>query len=306
LKKRKHHYIWKHYLREWATNDQIYCLRNKEIFKTNLVNIGSRRDFYKLNKLTKQDIEFINKLYFENVHPEHAKFNQEWIPLFNKIFEVKEIMESQGSLAPAVLDEFEIAINNMLEDFHSNIEQKAVPLLASLKNGDFSFLDDLESYDNFIFFIALQYLRTSKMNDEVVKKGLEFNLSNFENIWKIFSIFFATSLTITFNIEQNEYKFVLLKSDKKIFIAGDQPIINTFANYNSNEILKKDQTELYYPLSPSLSLLITKSEKFENKEIKNIAEISAIHYNTQIYYASQDQVFSHEKTILEDFRILEK
>jgi hypothetical protein len=58
MKKRKQHYIWRYYLNAWATDEQIFCLRENKIFKTNLMNIGNIRDFYRLKELSNQDIKF--------------------------------------------------------------------------------------------------------------------------------------------------------------------------------------------------------------------------------------------------------
>lgn len=27
------HYVWRYYLRQWANNDQIYCLRSNKVFR---------------------------------------------------------------------------------------------------------------------------------------------------------------------------------------------------------------------------------------------------------------------------------
>jgi len=61
-KKRRHHYVWQHYLKPWLVSEKIYCLRDNSIFPTNTVNIGQQRDFYKLKELLSEDIDFIKQL----------------------------------------------------------------------------------------------------------------------------------------------------------------------------------------------------------------------------------------------------
>lgn len=69
MKKRKQHYIWRYYLNAWATDEQIFCLRENKIFKTNLMNIGNIRDFYRLKELSNQDIEILNLLILKVLDP---------------------------------------------------------------------------------------------------------------------------------------------------------------------------------------------------------------------------------------------
>ena len=63
-------------------NDSVSCLRNQKIFQTNPINIMVERDFYKLQKLTREDIvilqEFVKKTTPPHLHNTHksliAKF----------------------------------------------------------------------------------------------------------------------------------------------------------------------------------------------------------------------------------------
>lgn len=47
------HYIYRYYLRAWAPNEQIHCLRGRnKLFYTNLMNIGQEHLFYKFTACT--------------------------------------------------------------------------------------------------------------------------------------------------------------------------------------------------------------------------------------------------------------
>jgi hypothetical protein len=66
--KRRHHHVWQRYLKSWTTNRAIWCLQNGRIFSTGTLNIAVEKDFYKLHKLTREDIALI-KMLFDKGHP---------------------------------------------------------------------------------------------------------------------------------------------------------------------------------------------------------------------------------------------
>jgi hypothetical protein len=67
--KRNHHHVWQQYLRAWTnTNGAIWCLQNGRIFSTGTPAIAVEKDFYKLHKLTREDIEFIKMLFADGHH----------------------------------------------------------------------------------------------------------------------------------------------------------------------------------------------------------------------------------------------
>jgi len=59
IKKRKHHYVWKYYLKPWVSDDQVVCLRDHKVFKTSLENVANSRDFYRLKEMSEADIYFL-------------------------------------------------------------------------------------------------------------------------------------------------------------------------------------------------------------------------------------------------------
>jgi len=305
-KKRKQHYIWKHYLRAWATNEKIFCLMAEKVFKTNLDKIGNIRDFYKLEKLTNDDIEIINHFYFKDMHPEYMKLNIAWIPIFNKVFEIKDLFNSLGILNKKVNQEFDILINNLIEEFHAIIESDSVFFLNSLQKNDMSFLNNENSYNKFMYFLSLQYFRTRKRKEAIASTNAASIYPQLIKSWPIVSIILATSMAFTLSLHRDKYRFMFLKTTDSYFITGDQPVINTFANHNEPRILRDDEFELYYPITPKLALLITMSDKYKINETKELSEIEVKYYNNKIFLASYEQIYSDKKEILEEFLDIKK
>ena len=51
-KKRRNHYVWKHYLRPWSVRHKIWCLIKNEMIEKRLDDIAVEKDFYGFLYLT--------------------------------------------------------------------------------------------------------------------------------------------------------------------------------------------------------------------------------------------------------------
>src|SRR5438270_98927 len=66
--KRHHHHVWQQYLKPWTTNGAIWCLQDGRTFSTGTTAIAVENDFYRLHKLTRQDIALL-RVFFDAGHP---------------------------------------------------------------------------------------------------------------------------------------------------------------------------------------------------------------------------------------------
>src|ERR1700737_737894 len=134
--KRRHHHVWQQYLRSWTTDGAIWCLQNGRIFSTGTPTIAVEKDFYKLQKLTREDIAFI-KMLFANAHP-LAKRNH--AHLLNKLMTPFQIAEQvKRPQDRAKIDQFlDDYASNVLEAYHASIEALFIPSLENALRGDIS------------------------------------------------------------------------------------------------------------------------------------------------------------------------
>ena len=66
---RRQHYVSRHYIEMWLGKDGLAsCLRDQKIFQTNPINIVVERDFYKLQKLTREDIFILQEFVKKQLH----------------------------------------------------------------------------------------------------------------------------------------------------------------------------------------------------------------------------------------------
>ncbi|WP_419879616.1 DUF4238 domain-containing protein [Brevibacillus centrosporus] len=121
-----------------------------------------------------------------------------------------------------------------------------------------------------------------------------------ENVWSVLYFVFATNLAISLS-SNKDFRLLLLKNNSALpFITGDQPVINTQANYSVYEETK--EFELYYPLSPSLALLITNSKtRNSNQSTYAVQESEVTMYNNLIYKASDEQLYASDENVLNSF-----
>ncbi len=298
-KKIRQHYVFQFYLKSWTTNDKIFSLLNNKIIETKTDKIGLMKNFYKLNEMSKEDFKFIDLFFFKDVNPITAKINKDWAPLLNAIFEYKNILKNSGNLKKDDEFQIDIFITNLFENFHANIENAAIPCLKSLLEKNFNFLNNDVDLANFLFFISIQYFRTKRMKEIITNISLDYGFKNFKNIWNVCSIIFATNIGASLFIVKDKLKFTLLTTNNLEFITGDQPIINTFGDYKTAKKLNDKELQLYYPLSPNISLLISLNRENEKFIFEEISDLQVHCYNALICKASYEQLYSNKYELLE-------
>src|ERR1035437_9502872 len=118
--KRDHHHVWQRYLKPWTTNGVIWCLQNGRIFSTGTPNIAVEKDFYKLHKLTREDVTFI-KMLFEKGRPLSKRNHAALLNMLMAPFQIAEQVKNTQHRAKIdqVLDDY---ASNVLEDYHASIE----------------------------------------------------------------------------------------------------------------------------------------------------------------------------------------
>jgi hypothetical protein len=297
-KKRRQHYVWRHYLKPWTFGEQIWCLRENRTFTNGLMGIGNSSYFYKINELTEKDIDLIQKLWVNDAPPILKELYKNWIILFSAIHTVKRISEKNGAYEK-MKEGLDLAIINFEEDMHAHIEGGAIPYIEKLINNDVGFLKDENGYFEFIYFLCVQYFRTKKRKETFLELQEEFKSFDLVKIWNVCSHIMATALAFGMIREKEDFTCVMLKNNSTTeFITGDQPVINTFAKLDEKEKLEHEELELYYPITPKSALIISRKPEYKGIEEVEVDEVFATQLNDMIFLNSYDQIYSNNELSL--------
>ena len=93
-KKRRNHYVWKHYLRPWSVRHKIWCLIKNEMIEKRLDDIAVEKDFYKRRPPTKNDIVKLEYMISKMRVP-FQELGKEWLTLFQTHDLVKNLIGNQ-------------------------------------------------------------------------------------------------------------------------------------------------------------------------------------------------------------------
>lgn len=292
---RRQHYVWRKYLRAWAPNDQIWCVRDGSPFYTNLMNVAQERDFYKLHDLTVEEAKFLQDFCSVQREPLRTT-NLRWVEIFTALFDLQRKLVANGCPPEEIKRAIDQAAVDQEEKFHTEIEQGAIDYLNALLLRDASFYNRTNDKVGFIHFLCVQYTRTKKLKSNALEGPSRLTAVNPENIWNVLSHIIATSLGQ--NLIAYSYQLYFLRPEgEERFITGDQPVINPHGTYTSpNEAPK--ELDLYYPISPELAILVA-SEPPENSLLTD-DEIKI--YNRHIQLYAHSQLFAHDASALEPYR----
>ena len=309
----KQHYVWRYYLSPWTSNEEtdghICCLMDNKIFSTALVGIGNQRYFYKVPNFTERQIQ-LAKLCNESLSNDSnlKKANEKWIEVFQLPLAV--IKQSSIFIPTNEVNEFyEYMRNNTGESYHSMIEQFAIKQLVLLKSHDCSFLNNDEGKGSFYFYLANQFTRTKRMRDKVLEsiandrnKPEGYSLdSEDEKILDFFAKIFV-STNLSFALTNKGFRITFLDNNSELpFVTGDQPVINTYADYSNNTMPEK--LAFYYPLTPKLAILVhNESQSALNRDALTLSSEQVDLYNKMIVTASLQQIYANDQTTLERYR----
>lgn len=298
--KRRHHYVWQHYLRAWTEGGQIPCWRaGAGLFKTSTANVAVIKDFYRLKELTPEDIRFVEMVCISKAPDPIKPLLRGWIPLFTNLFEMRRAFEAAGLNVSegAGAEQFEVAINNLEEDLHGEIEAGAVEYLDALRAADLRFLNSDDDFSTFLHFLIVQFFRTRRQRERVFSRLRDFIGVNVENAWGLMSHILATTLAYSLDARKETIRSTLLQAPHgEGFVTTDQPVINLDA-VDVAEGVEPHALTLYYPVSPEAALLM-EIGKGRESVLRPITAAEVREYNRKMLSQMHEQAFGREEDLL--------
>jgi hypothetical protein len=286
--KRHHHHVWQKYLKPWTINGLIWCLQDDRIFPTGTPVVAVEKDFYKLHRLTAKDVDLI-KLLFGQGAPWAVRTHANLLNNLMAPFQIVDQVKPPGPRAKleAWLDEY---ASNVLEDCHTSIEHSFIPTREEALQGDISFYQDDQRCIPFLNYLSTQYMRTKGVKERSIDGSADLT-----RIWNIIIHMFATNVGAGLYRERKQRKLVLVNNRTNIpFITGDQPAINL----KGARPKPPERFSLYYPISPTLALILGDVDEEPPYAAKGLTAGQASTLNQQLFEASYKQVFAQSEAAL--------
>lgn len=334
--KHKQHYVFQAYLKNWATNDQIWCCRNKNNrFLTNTINIAQERNFYRVKDLNTDEEKFI-LMFLHNQPQEIIDIMRKHMEIYRKPLSwqqgvkgfnsaIKSTFYKNRPIPKNVNDAFiyverfaEAAVNDMIEDIYCDEEGELITMLNLLTQGDVSFyyqpyhkpdmlFDD--SKRAFLYYVCSQHFRTKAARSRLIEglndvikddmlKNFGINNNNLRPEHMTYHILWFIAGRVADVLYDKNAHLTLLHNKTDIpFITTDQPIINLMADYQDITDQASDIL-YYYPISSQLAITIN-DNNIDDEIVLTREEVDE--YNKALISASYECVFSNSKEVFDQY-----
>lgn len=312
--KKKHHYVWGHYLKQWSVNNGVYYItKSSKIACDSAKGLSCEHGFYKVHPLTEEDVYFIiqwSKKSSDFLHKVHMSFLDNFIEISKRLHLIKSLNINSEEIKCIC----NVLSYNSLEDLHSDIESKVLPTLKELWCGNSKALSNSENMVSFCSFIGQQLTRT-KYFKELALSILEHDTlqiekypnyrSLIERNWWFLSFMFGINIGSSLYESRNLDNHIFIVNNTEIpFVSSDNPAINihpSLANLADGEDPIK--MDLFYPLSPKLAYMINESNEYDHLEF-SIHEDDVIKLNKMITKKSDKTLYSNSEIVLKELKKL--
>jgi len=297
--KKNHHYVWSYYLKSWADqkNEIFYISQKGKVAKDSVKGLAKDIDFYKMNSLNEEDVNFIKGLSsvstkdLQDIHLKQLNY-------FQKLLNIEKL-----KLNPLYSDEqsklVQIVKSNTLENTYSIIEKFALYVISELIKGNSKILENKSNLIFFLYYIGHQFTRTKAFKEKCLaalkEDGRLYLL--WEKNWWFISYMFGINLGNSFYKTRMVDKHIFIINNTHVpFITSDSPVINIHPSLDKLEKGKAPEY-LYFPLSPKYAYMINNSDTYN--ELENIVQDDdVIMLNEYIYKESYKTVFANSDEML--------
>jgi Protein of unknown function (DUF4238) len=292
------HYVWRYYLTAWTTDGNFWCYRYKakSLFRTQPKSVANEHYFYEAYRLTTADEEFLERIIKQGADEELRKINRNFIRYSQATFRLRDLLQDKTFTREGRV-EIEKALRwgetNLAEQYHGGIEHSAHDIIDALRRENDDFYNDDDRCVNFLYFLSNQYFRTAKIHRAMSSFPRNVPGHDPRRTIGIEAFIYATNFGRELFRERKQARIIFLKNETpNPFIAGDQPVINMLDPKQTTDV------ELYYPLAPTLAVILTKDSKRFPLQRRRVSQLELENYNYAIFQNSEDQAYSNDDAYL--------
>lgn len=308
--KKEHHYVWAEYLRNWAIGDiknNVWFNKVKGGFADGSVRmVAKERHLYQIKPLTEDHIQIIRILSSKSqLHKQHMELLRKFLLVQKR----EELYQTSGKKSVETEKEIEAHKHNALENLHTAYESSVNEIISNLINGDLSCLNDNKQLTLFCNYLGQQFARTKTFRDLacLVMSKNDSNQSKFVHristeCWWFISHMLGQNFGYSIFLSRKKDNYcLLLNKTIQPFITSDNPVVNVHKNLPNDMVPPQDdQFDLYYPLSPTVAIMISSSHRFpRGKSILTLDDVNEL--NTKIAQSAYVNIFGCSKESLKPY-----
>tara|TARA_Y100001963_G_scaffold156360_1_gene249745 strand:+ start:8698 stop:9681 length:984 start_codon:yes stop_codon:yes gene_type:complete len=308
--KKQHHYVWADYMRYWSLNkrDVYYTKKRGGIALDSVKSIAVERSFYKVRKLSSEHIDLIRGFIFMSNNKELIDHHLKSLKYYLEMQQLYELsINSEVKSEDANLT-FEAFINNSVENQHFELERDSQPIAIELRKLNTTVLKDKEKMTDFLFFLGNQITRTKAFKDTFINSlsmSPEKNQGHLvDDCWWFLSLVFGCNISEKLCNDFERYHHTILVNETETpFITSDQPVTNIYPNLTYKQPPRNNETDYFYPLSPTKAYLISKSGRFKSG-ISFVDEVFVEQVNKEVSMGAYYHIISNNKESLKPYQKL--
>jgi hypothetical protein len=259
---------------------------------------------YKIVELQPEEIDFVQKIFVDAMHPEIMDIQAGWIDAFQAPFRMRNQLRRLVPIPTDIEEQIAILIHNSEENLHAQIEQMAIPILDDLVCGKSGFFAEDGIRIDFLQFVCTQYTRTSVMRDRLIRSvertrpNLGYPMTiDITRVLPLIRHIVATALAYGLYTRGENLKLQFLETDREL-ITGDQPVINPFAvDLPEGEAPMK--LELYYPVCPARAVLLT--EYSDGSPTRRLSKDEVDAFNRAISVSSEGCIYGETFEVVSQY-----
>ncbi|EJG1673720.1 TPA: DUF4238 domain-containing protein [Vibrio parahaemolyticus] len=308
--KKENHYVWANYLRNWATGDvrnNVWFNKSKGGFAYDSVKmLAKQKYFYQISPLTKEHVQLITIISSKG---QLHKLNMNMLQKLLLIQDIENVHKASGKPNSEVEITIEAHKHNTLENLHTAYEGSVAEVIPKLINRDLSCLDDTKQLTLFCNYLGQQLTRTKSFRDTAllaISKGDGGQLKEVHRIstecWWFISHMLGQNIGYSIFASRKRDNFCLLLNETtQPFITSDNPVENVYKGLSETMTPPEDeQFDLYYPLSPTVAIMISSSHRYPAGEsILTLDDVDEL--NTKIAKGAYVNIFGCSEESLKPY-----
>ena len=267
------------------------------MFRSNLTGVACERFFYRLQDLTHEEVQLIEKGFIENTSEPLRTLQRNFLSL--QLTAPRLRKQIQDNVDSTFVSTLEKIIAEGHEDFHQQIEDSLLVFLRKMLAGDTDFYSDARQAAEFLYDLCVQFTRTKRVREAAVAQiGAEFRGCDVRRMTGALSHVLAMSFGQSLYIDREQFKLLLIDNNTGTpFVTADQPIINLQAAHTGKP---PENLEFFYPLSPTKAMFLLESSS--KRGDFPLSDVSVNSYNMMIIQNSYEQVFSDSQEYLDGIK----